>query len=35
MERLHPAVLKQMRVCGIAVEVQDTVRMGCAQAAPQ
>lgn len=35
VERLHPAVLKQMRVCGIAVEVQDTVRMGCAQAAPQ
>lgn len=30
VERLHPAVLKQMRVCGIAVEVQDTVRMGCA-----
>lgn len=26
MERLHPAVLKQMRACGIAVEVQDTVR---------
>lgn len=26
VERLHPAVLKQMRACGIAVEVQDTVR---------
>lgn len=26
MERLHPAMLKQMRACGIAVEVQDTVR---------
>lgn len=26
MERLHPAMLKQMRECGIAVEVQDTVR---------
>lgn len=25
MERLHPAMLKQMRECGIAVEVQDTV----------
>nr|XP_021150282.1 NADH dehydrogenase [ubiquinone] 1 alpha subcomplex assembly factor 3 [Columba livia] len=24
VERLPPAVLKQMRVCGIAVEVQDT-----------
>ncbi|NXK55572.1 NDUF3 factor, partial [Chauna torquata] len=24
VERLHPAVVKQMRVCGIAVEVQDT-----------
>nr|XP_038041951.1 NADH dehydrogenase [ubiquinone] 1 alpha subcomplex assembly factor 3 [Anas platyrhynchos] len=24
VERLHPAVLKQMRACGIAVEVQDT-----------
>ncbi|XP_054072459.1 NADH dehydrogenase [ubiquinone] 1 alpha subcomplex assembly factor 3 [Rissa tridactyla] len=24
VERLHPAVLKQMRECGIAVEVQDT-----------
>lgn len=28
VERLHPAVLKQMRECGIAVEVQDTVRRG-------
>ncbi|KAM6325268.1 NADH dehydrogenase [ubiquinone] 1 alpha subcomplex assembly factor 3 [Podargus strigoides] len=24
VERLHPTVLKQMRACGIAVEVQDT-----------
>ncbi|NWW30788.1 NDUF3 factor, partial [Panurus biarmicus] len=24
VERLHPATLKQMRECGIAVEVQDT-----------
>ncbi|XP_062441611.1 NADH dehydrogenase [ubiquinone] 1 alpha subcomplex assembly factor 3 [Rhea pennata] len=24
VERLHPAVLKRMRECGIAVEVQDT-----------
>ncbi|NWT06831.1 NDUF3 factor, partial [Mionectes macconnelli] len=24
VERLHPAMLKQMRECGIAVEVQDT-----------
>ncbi|NXR08792.1 NDUF3 factor, partial [Semnornis frantzii] len=24
VERLHPATLKQMRDCGIAVEVQDT-----------
>uniref|UniRef100_A0A8D0KWK0 NADH dehydrogenase [ubiquinone] 1 alpha subcomplex assembly factor 3 n=1 Tax=Strix occidentalis caurina TaxID=311401 RepID=A0A8D0KWK0_STROC len=24
VERLHPALLKQMRECGIAVEVQDT-----------
>lgn len=28
VERLHPAMLKQMRECGIAVEVQDTVRKG-------
>lgn len=28
VERLHPAMLKQMRECGIAVEVQDTVRRG-------
>lgn len=28
VERLHPATLKQMRECGIAVEVQDTVRKG-------
>ena len=26
VEQLHPAVLRQMRLCGIAVEVQDTVR---------
>ncbi|KAL9838735.1 NADH dehydrogenase [ubiquinone] 1 alpha subcomplex assembly factor 3 isoform 3-T3 [Geothlypis trichas] len=26
VERLHPAMMKQMRECGIAVEVQDTVR---------
>ncbi|NWH69424.1 NDUF3 factor, partial [Piaya cayana] len=24
VERLHPTILKQMRECGIAVEVQDT-----------
>uniref|UniRef100_A0A8B9CNH8 NADH dehydrogenase [ubiquinone] 1 alpha subcomplex assembly factor 3 n=1 Tax=Anser brachyrhynchus TaxID=132585 RepID=A0A8B9CNH8_9AVES len=24
VERLHPAVVKQMRACGIAVDVQDT-----------
>ncbi|NXL77370.1 NDUF3 factor, partial [Leptocoma aspasia] len=24
VERLHPATLKQMRECGVAVEVQDT-----------
>lgn len=24
VEQLHPAVLRQMRLCGIAVEVQDT-----------
>lgn len=28
VERLHPATLRQMRECGIAVEVQDTVREG-------
>lgn len=28
VERLHPATLKLMRECGIAVEVQDTVREG-------
>lgn len=28
VEQLHPAVLRQMRLCGIAVEVQDTVRRG-------
>ncbi|XP_059712645.1 NADH dehydrogenase [ubiquinone] 1 alpha subcomplex assembly factor 3 isoform X3 [Haemorhous mexicanus] len=26
VERLHPTMVKQMRECGIAVEVQDTVR---------
>ncbi|NWY00030.1 NDUF3 factor, partial [Nothoprocta ornata] len=25
VERLHPALMKHMRACGIAVEVQDTV----------
>ncbi|NXI59987.1 NDUF3 factor, partial [Chloroceryle aenea] len=29
VERLHPLMLKQMRKCGIAVEVQDT-RNACA-----
>ena len=28
VEQLHPTVLRQMRLCGIAVEVQDTVRRG-------
>lgn len=28
VERLNPTTLKQMRECGIAVEVQDTVRKG-------
>lgn len=28
VERLPPATLKQMRECGVAVEVQDTVRKG-------